>query len=105
MQKSGLYYRLMIRPCSTFWKRELPNGVTESRTFDALGRLTTQANSSGYAVVYQHDAVGNLRQMTDTLTGLHTLAPSKVLNWECDHAYRLLSEQVDAVAAADGGRL
>ena len=83
---------------SNLLKRVLPNNVTESRTYNALNRLTANINtsvSSVYSVVYKHDAVGNLRQMDDSITGLHTIPASATWNWTYDASYRLRSENVD----------
>ena len=83
---------------SNLLKRELPNNAVEFRTYDALNRLSANTNtsvSSVYSVVYQHDAVGNLRQMDDSVSGLHTIPETCTWNWAYDDAYRLLSETVD----------
>ncbi len=82
---------------SNLRRREFPNGVSEFRNYDALNRLATQTNSSPYmlhSVEYQHDAVGNLREMADTVSGSHTIPQTSTFSWTYDNAYRLESETV-----------
>lgn len=88
---------------SNLMLRDLPNGVDEFRTYDALNRLVANTNfsaSSAFSVVnYSYDPVGNLMQMDDSVTGLHTIPSSATWTWTYDNAYRLLSESVSASSA------
>ncbi len=85
---------------SNLMKRELPNDVDEYRTYDAVNRLAANTNkyqATEFATVdYQYDAVGNLRQMNDTVSGLHSIPSYATWNWTYDNAYRLKSESIQA---------
>ncbi len=91
---------------SNLMKRELPNDVDEYRTYNALNRIVANTNkllTTAFSThEYQYDAVGNLRQMDDTVSGLHTIPSSATWNWAYDNAYRLNSETV--VAATEPTR-
>ncbi len=82
--------------------RELPNNVDEFRTYDALNRIVSNTNKQQTVVFssveYQYDPVGNLMQMDDTVSGLHTIPSSATWNWTYDDTYRLESETVQAFA-------